>query len=89
MQRWNVFDVLEMDAEKEKKKRRVLDTLEYSDLIPKRENIERQIVCFDVANKDPIIFKTLYEEWLYSEVYRLYVIKIVQNRLEKEQYNAE
>ena len=78
-----------MDAEKEKRERRVLDTLELSDLIPKREMIDRQYICFSVAAKDAIKFKELYENWIYSDVYRLYCINLVQNRLEREQFNAK
>lgn len=78
-----------MDAEREKKERKVLTMLEMEDLVPKREMIDRQIVCFSVAGKDAIQFKELYENWIYSDVYRLYCINLVQNRLEKEQFNAK
>ena len=89
LQRWSIFDVLEDDREKEEKERRGLAPLELSDLIPKRENIDRQFICFSVADKDALKFKELYENWIYSDVYRVYAIKLVQNRLEKEQYNAK
>ena len=78
-----------MDAEREKAERRVLDMLEIADLVPKKEMIDRQYICFTVAAKDAIKFKELYENWIYSDVYRLYCINLVQNRVEKEQFNAK
>lgn len=82
-----------MDEEKDKQKRlrerKFRELLTIEDLVPKWVDLHIQNVCFTAANKDAIKFKELYEEWLYSDVYKFYVLILLQNRLEREQFDAD
>ena len=97
IQRWNIFNILKMDAERDEQKRiserKFRELLEIEDLVPAWEvsdrKMDRKMVCYHAANKNILHFKEIYENWIYSDVFRYYTLMAIQNRLEREQFDAD